>query len=1098
MSDNVLVLPDTPQRARIAQDLDINLLVEAGAGAGKTTEMIKRMLALVSSGHAQVEQIAAVTFTRKAAAELRERFQNELEQAIGDARSQRNAMLEQRLDTALRSIDTGFIGTIHAFCARMLREHPIEAGLDPDFTEVVEVEELIMRKNAWVRACERFAHDGAPELRELVTVGLKPAQLYTLYEKMCEFADVEFPAPTHPRPDPTRVRERLDLLLDQAHAVLPFKRPAGGYDDLQRRLRGLIFKREVLSWNDESNFFDALEKAVGIAHARPSPAKWREAYQDAKDLLSEFRDFAAEGGSAQTLLAQWWAYRYPCAIAFARKAARYYADDRFRTGRLNFADLLTFTAKLLRESSPARKSLGAKYRYVLVDEFQDTDPIQAEVLFLLAAQEAAEKDWRKVTLRPGSLFVVGDPKQSIYRFRRADIGIYNLVKQRFEEGQGDVLQLTSNFRSTKPIEQFVNRVFIELLPEQATDEQAAFTPMIVQKSARPWHGAWCHSFEVASRQHVVISHADADRIATLIAKRIRKGTRLPGDFLVLTNRKATLQVYARALEARDVPVEVTGSAVGLEEELHELVILLEALSDPSDATLTVAALLGLFFGLDYEQLVAHKIACGDLKDAFSFLSEKPLPESDVMRALHQLRRWWELCRREPADVAIPRIVEDIGLLPHAAGGDLGATRAGALLFALDAVRAAGLAGDTSLRAAIEAIRVATDASEAEAPLEPGRAHAVRVMNVHKAKGLEAPVVFLAFPTGEWNGEPTIHVERPATGQAVGFMRVEERGEAAFSMRTLAQPLDWPRRAAAETEFERAEDVRLLYVASTRAAEELIVSRCAQTEDKSPWRALYPHFEDAQRGELEFRRPSQRQKLELEASDIMRRAAQVETQRAQAAASTFAATSIKDIARKSMLRGETFEPLPIAARADVAPRGMEWGSIVHSALEVAARGADDDRLEIACRGLLLDFERPLDTNGEPAELAELLALVHGMARSEIWKRALRSGHYLVEVPFAISDVDEGATAIAEGVIDLAFREPAGWVIVDYKTDAIANTDVWQQRTELYRRQVNLYADFWEQLTGEAVVERVLVLTSTGQAITWGKSGPAAAQQLNLLL
>ena len=103
-----------------------------------------------------------------------------------------------------------------------------------------------------------------------------------------------------------------------------------------------------------------------------------------------------------------------------------------------------------------------------------------------------------------------------------------------------------------------------------------------------------------------------------------------------------------------------------------------------------------------------------------------------------------------------------------------------------------------------------------------------------------------------------------------------------------------------------------------------------------------------------------------------------------------------------------------------------------------------------------------------------------------------------MPFAISEVDDGATAIAEGVIDLAFREPAGWVIVDYKTDAIANTDVWQQRTELYRRQVNLYADFWEQLTGEAVVERVLVLTSTGQAITWGKSGPAAAQQLNLLL
>ena len=1095
---DILVLPDTPQRARIARDLDINLLVEAGAGAGKTTEMIARMLALVSSGRAQVEQIAAVTFTRKAAAELRERFQNGLEQAIVDARDQRDTMREQRLDTALRSIDNGFIGTIHAFCARLLREHPIEAGLDPDFSEVVEVEEAILRRNAWVRACERFAHDGARELRELVTVGLKPAQLFDLYQRMCDFADVQFPAPAHPRPDPTRVRERLEWLVDQARAVMPIKRPAGGYDDLQRRLRSLSFKRDVLSWNEESNFFDALEKAVGIAHARPSPAKWRERYQDGKDLLDEFKEFAADGGPARQLLAQWWAYRYPYAIAFARKAAHYYASDRFRTGRLNFADLLTCAAKLLRENGPARKSLGARFRYVLVDEFQDTDPIQAEILFLLAAQEPHEKDWRKVTLRPGSLFVVGDPKQSIYRFRRADIGIYNLVKQRFEEGQGDVLQLTSNFRSTKPIEQFVNRVFVELLPERPTEQQAAFTPMVVQKAAKPWHGAWCHSFEVATRQHVVISNADADRVATLIAKRIRKGRRQPGDFLVLTNRKATLQVYARALEARDVPVEVTGSSVGLEEELHELVILLEALSDPSDPTLTVAALLGLFFGIDYEELLAHKIACGTLKDAFSFLVEKPLPASDVMKALHQLKRWWELCRREPADVAIPRIVEDIGLLPHAAGGDLGATRAGALLFALDAVRAAGLAGDTSLRAAIEAIRVATDAAEAEAPLEPGRANAVRVMNVHKAKGLEAPVVFLAFPTGEWTGEPTIHVERPASGEAVGYMKVEERGDAPYSMRTLAQPLDWPGRAELEAEFERAEDVRLLYVAATRAAEELIVSRCAQTEDKSPWRALYPHFEDEHRGELEYRKPPQRQKLELEAGDIMRRVAQVAVQREQAAEATFVATSIKEIARKSMLSSDALDIVPMITRADVAPRGMEWGSIVHSALEIAARGADAQKLEIACRGLLLDFERPLDEHGEPAELAELLTLVHGMARSEIWKRAMRSGNYLVEVPFAQTDVDEGGTAVAEGVIDLAFREQAGWVIVDYKTDAIANPDIWQQRTELYRRQVNLYADYWEQLTGETVFERVLVLTSIEHELKWSKSGPVRTQQLDLLL
>ncbi|MGQ0815270.1 MAG: UvrD-helicase domain-containing protein [Gemmatimonadota bacterium] len=1086
-------LPDQAARTRISSELDSNLLVEAGAGAGKTTQMIERMLALVATDRAQVEQIAAVTFTRKAAAELRERFQNGLENALEAAHAAHNSPLAQRLDHALKRIDSGFIGTIHAFCARMLREHPIEAGLDPDFHEVVEVEELMLRRHAWSRACERMAHEGAPVLRDLVTVGLKPAQLQPLYDRMCDFVDVEFPAQQRPRPDPTRVRDRLEQLIDMAEALLPERRPSGGYDDLQKRLRGLGFKRQVLSWNDETNFFDALEKAIGIVNAKITAIKWRERAPDAQELHQTIKDFGAPGGQAASLLAEWFAHRYPFAIAFARQAAAYYADDRLRTGKLNFQDLLIFAARLLRENAAARKSLGAKYRFVLVDEFQDTDPIQAEILFLLAATNTTERDWRKVELRPGSLFVVGDPKQSIYRFRRADIGIYNQVKAHFEAGQGDVVQLTSNFRSTKPLETFVNRVFSGLLPETATDQQAAFTPMLVQKAGKQTHGAWCHSFEVATRRHDIIAQADADRIATWIARRIRKGKRQPGDFLLLTNRKATLQVYARALEARDVPVEVTGSAVGLEEELHELVILLEALSDPSDPTLTVAVLLGLFFGLDYEQLLHHKLVRG----TFHFMDEQILPDTPVVLALRQLREWWQLARREPADVAIPKIVEDIGLLPHAAGGDLGATRAGALLFALDAVRAAGVAGDTSLRAAIEAIRVATDAAEAEAPLEPGRADVVRVMNVHKAKGLEAPVVILAFPTGEWQGTPTIHVERPASGNAVGYMCVEERAES-FTMRTLAQPLDWPQRAALEAEFEQAEDARLLYVAATRAAEELIVSRCVQAEAKSPWRALYPHFDEEHNTELEFRKPAPRQQLDTPAAEIMRRALIVRDRRAEAAQATFKATSVRELAKKTFIGGEVLDPLPVLARADVAPRGTEWGTIVHAALEVAARGADAERIAIACKGLLQEYERPQNEQGEPAELDELLALIEGMTRSETWKRAMRSGNYLVEVPFSWSDRDDGKQTVIDGVIDLAFREKAGWVIVDYKTDAITQPDIWRQRTETYRRQVNLYADYWERLTGETVSERILVLTSEGHELKWGKAGPVTAQQLDLLL
>ncbi|HEX6559110.1 MAG TPA: PD-(D/E)XK nuclease family protein, partial [Longimicrobiales bacterium] len=355
---------------------------------------------------------------------------------------------------------------------------------------------------------------------------------------------------------------------------------------------------------------------------------------------------------------------------------------------------------------------------------------------------------------------------------------------------------------------------------------------------------------------------------------------------------------------------------------------------------------------------------------------------------------------------------------------------------------------------------------------------------------------LAFPTGEWNGTPVIHIERPASGNARGYVRVEERAEVGWAMRTLAQPFDWPERAAVEAAYERAEDVRLLYVAATRAAEELLVSRCNQSEDKSPWRRLYPHFSAEQTAELVYKRPAARHKLDLQAADVQRRVAIVADLRAEAARQTYTAASVKELARRAMLGGDALEPLPIVTRADIAPRGTEWGSIVHSALEVAARGADESRMEVACRGLLLEYERPLDACGQPAELADLLALVRGIGQSEIWKRAMRSGSALVEVPFAASDSDYDVRGVVDGVIDLAFREKDGWVIVDYKTDAIADPAAWQQRTELYRRQVNLYADHWERLTGESVVERVLVLTSVGHEITWGKSGPATAQQLDL--
>ena len=1103
-------LPDASARERIRTALDTNLLVEAGAGAGKTTEMVRRMVALVRSGTAQVHQIAAVTFTRKAAAELRERFQTALERELRSALDAGGHDTVARIDAALREIDRAFLGTIHAFCARLLRERPLDAGLDPAFRETLGAEELRLRREFWNLHLERLAADGDPTLANLGEIGLAPQQLYGLFEELVGQPDVEYPAEETSRPNASFVRRRIEEIMDRAVSLMPQDEPRDGWDRLQTSLRMLRFHRYVLGWKRDARFLDIL------AELRPSSFKatkkrWPNG-DAAKQLERELTELFEDGGAVNELLRHWWAYRYPAALSFARTAAQAYERERIRAGTLNFQDLLMFAARLLRESPAARRELSDRYRFLLVDEFQDTDPIQAEVLFLLASDEELDifedtpgvvaqgrrppfASWRHLTPRPGALFVVGDPKQSIYRFRRADMMLYQQVKRRFAQF-GEVVELTANFRSTKPIEQFVNGIFRDRFPEQSTEEQAGFAEMVVF-SGSPADGAttgvfWYELDDPVNSRVPQLARQDSERVATYIAQRIANGERRPGDFLLLTPNTKWLAQYASALEQRNVPVQVTGAGVGGPDsvELEELRLLLRALADPGDPTLTVAVLVGLFFGIDYEQLVRHAekwapAGSPRLRFPFSFTSAWDGAETPTERALDRLHRYWRLTREHPADVAVPAIVEDLGILPFAAAGELGESRAGALLFALDAVRAASLTGDASLAGALATLDAALDEDESEAPLEPGRTDVVRVMNLHKAKGLEAPVVILAMPFGDWSPPPTSRVVRDETGRALGYATVTER-RSQNQVITLAQPEDWDRHAADEMRFARAEDERLLYVAATRAAQELIVSCAANPNSPSPWRPFYEWLRH-HAAQITLPQPTTVRREQMNASgDEMKAAmAAVAEQRAAHRIPTYRAAAVSD--RKDDVVAVTVaSDVPDVVGIDAArPRGTDWGNAVHEALNVAARGISGNALRAACRNALIRQDR-VGPDGEPPDLDALVEIVERVRASEMWQRALQARRMLVEIPFAARYAAEeyavlgAATApyeIVEGRIDLAFQEADGWVIVDYKSDADGER-IEPDLMRRYRAQLTLYSSAWQRLTGEHVKETALFFTATG--------------------
>jgi ATP-dependent helicase/nuclease subunit A len=1103
-------LPDRDARIRIVTDLESNLLVEAGAGAGKTTQMVDRMVALVQSGAARADQIAAVTFTRKAAAELRERFQTRLEEGLRAAFAAGEPALVDRIDDALRDIDRAYIGTIHSFCARLLRERALDVGLDPDFHETFAIEQERLRHEFFTSHIERLAARGDPLLAQLAGVGLRPHQLRKLFQELTEHADVRFPAPSVERPDPGRARDALARLVDEALAVMPNDEPQYGWDDLQRAVRRLRFYRDIVGWDDDVRFLHALAESLA-AVPRATYRRWAGpgGAQVAKDIQRRFREFAGPDGEGGRVLRQWWAHRYPLVLEFATGAAHAFEEERRRTGALSFQDLLLNAAKLLRESAHARAELGERFRFLLVDEFQDTDPIQAEVLLLLASVPSADEppDWRRAVPRPGALFVVGDPKQSIYRFRRADMTIYNQVKHRFEVF-GDVLHLVANFRSGTPIGDFVNRVFDNRFPREATEHQAAFAPMYVHRSPDVRDRVAWYAVPKTSRRtrREEVAEADARRVASWIETRVGENERAPGDFLVLTRDRRHLNVYAREVEARNLPVQVTGAGVGLEDELEEVRLLLAALADPGDPVPTVAVLVGLFFGIDYEQLARHVL---ERNGRLDFLQPPPLPETDVERALVTLHDLWTLARHEPADVVVADIIDRFGLLPYAAAGALGESRAGALLYVLETVRTAALQGDASLPGAITAIDAALDAEEAEAPLEPGRRDAVRIMNLHQAKGLEGAVVILASPVGEWNPPPTFHANRQPHGDAEGWIVVAEK-RWRYNDTVLARPLDWDRHEAAECAFIDAERDRLLYVAATRAKQELIIARYEAT-DESPWGPFHQYLEVGHESlELPAHDSPEPARLTRTASELQVEVDRVHEQRAALAVPTWRADAVTR--RVKAVEGQQ-ETTPFPAIDD--DQGMAWGKLVHTLLEFAARGTAGEALRTAAFAELRGPEAPDAWRDDEAILGRAVDTVEKVTRSPLWQRALAAERMVVEIPFAIAlagreyqDIvsptppsvsDDASLArampeyagpgdadapieIVEGVIDLAFRENNAWILVDYKTDREGQAMDAHRRTR-YQAQVDLYAACWTRITGEPVAARILLFIADGAMLSW---------------
>jgi len=1149
----VSALVDGAERERIRTSLDETLIVEAAAGTGKTSELVARLVNVLAEGRGTVQSIAALTFTEKAAGELKLRLRAGLEEerrhaAAGSAR-------HGRLEDAIAHLEEARVSTIHGFCNDLLHERPVEARVDPDFEVLAEPEaEALYRRgfDGWLaeqleappeglrRALRRRSFDGDPVDR-LRRAGWQLAGWR------------DFRAPWQRRPFDRAAG--IETLIARVHTLYASLKTCSAtsdtlYADLWplRRLSEDIGTRESVAPRDldwlEAALVDLLRERTFRNPRRGQPRSYPGVPRDAilashADLVAALTAFAREADADLAALVQ---------NSLLESVDRYEAL-KSRASALDFVDLLLRARDLVRGQRIVRADLQGRLSHIFVDEFQDTDPLQAEIVLLLAASDPAVDRWQDVIPAPGKLFVVGDPKQSIYRFRRADVGTYQAVKELLIARGAACLNLRTSFRATPSIQRLVNAAFAPVMREDHEALQAAYVPLAPYRDERaPQPGVVALPIPRPYGRYggfvkAAVDESLPDAVGAFVQWLLAESgwtvteRERPGEAVPISARHVCLLFrrftswgtdvtarYVEALEARGIPhLLVGGRSFHLREEVESLRTALAAIEWPDDELSVYATLKGPLFAIGDDELI-------DYRYRFRRLHPYRLPKEEVaatlqpivdalalLRSLHGLRNY------RPVEETIGRLL--VATRAHAAFvlRPWGEQALANVLRVAELARTYEAAGSISFRGFVERLRQEAEGEAPEAPIVEETSEGVRIMTVHRAKGLEFPVVVLADVTANIAGNPGRYVDA-------------ERGLCALRLGGW-QPWDLLDHETDELARDRAEGVRIAYVAATRARDLLVVPAVGDDPFAAGWEAASDGWVSPVHGAVYPTAAQRRTSAEASGCPAFGEDSILERpdrdvpgrDNVRPGLHTFGAGAARyevawwdprrlalDAPRSYGLRREDLiqDPgRPIveadrrryddwrAGREAAQQRGTrpslsvravtEWARATPIGDETAGR-ADGVALVTAARGAT----RPagprfgtlvhavlatvaLDATAEQiAEGMRLQARILGAlpdeahAATELVAAALahplmarareawRAGRCRREAPVTWREADG---SLIEGVLDLAFEDADGWTVVDFKTD----TEI-AAALATYRRQVALYASVIEKATGRPAI------------------------------
>ncbi|MGE5254091.1 MAG: UvrD-helicase domain-containing protein, partial [Planctomycetaceae bacterium] len=429
-------LADEAEREIARNDLDRSLAVEAGAGTGKTTLLVDRILSLLRERRAALDEIVAITFTEKAAGELKVRLREAIEKALLLSPPAEADFLGQ----ALGELERAPISTIHSFCSSLLRERPVEASLDPNFEPLDEMGMDLFFQEIWDQWLGTEMEKKPAVLRQALALGMEMDPLSRLVRQIYENRDL---LPKAPLPQPScslevfieTLGKEIERAWDLARSDCRKEEDLGYQAILGLRAKVKELKEASPERQEVILFRDLQIKAQGNKSNWKAPASCDAQKQILKELARELETLKDTLRARVMAGLVGWVQGFVAAME----------EEKARRGILDFQDLLILSRNLLRDNKEVREYFQRIFRYLLVDEFQDTDPLQVEVVFFLAEKGAQANRWEEVGLQPGKLFLVGDPKQSIYRFRRADIETYEKARERLiSKGAG--VDIVQNFR----------------------------------------------------------------------------------------------------------------------------------------------------------------------------------------------------------------------------------------------------------------------------------------------------------------------------------------------------------------------------------------------------------------------------------------------------------------------------------------------------------------------------------------------------------------------------------------------------------------------------------------------------------------------------